>query len=271
MATTFDWKSLIPQAAALGSAAIGPPTPDLMGAQTNQQQAAFNQQLARTKLGQQGVTRSAALPGMFANLGYTPDQAQSMTSQYGKVPLPTATTGAGTPGSGPGLGSKIGGAAMGLAPALLGAIHGGAAASEFVGPTLSMLGGVGPTAPAAASTGLLGMGSAIPIAGAVIGGALLTRYLWKRSQAHPTADKWVQGEQNPFDKSMADLDSVAASGKATPEETAQAKQQNAANYLQELQAFAQKGGHEAIVAKQAADTFRQYYGDPMRYGVQLGF
>ncbi len=77
----------------------------------------------------------------------------------------------------------------------------------------------------------------------------------------------MQGEQNPFDESMRKIDQQGL----PPEQAQQLKQQNAQNYLSELMQFAQRGGKEAEVARNAMRTFRQWYGDPSQYGVQVPF
>ena len=118
--------------------------------------------------------------------------------------------------------------------------------------------------------GTLGALATNPITWAAAG-ALGAGLLWKKSQAHPTADQWVHGEQNPFDQTMSNIDTQVQNGSMTPDEAKQLKTKNAQTYLSELQQFSTKGGHEAIVAKQAADTFRQYYGDPAQYGIKLSF
>lgn len=147
-------------------------------------------------------------------------------------------------------------------------------------------------APGAASAGLLG-GSGAAAAGvptgAAAGGGLLSTIgglatnpitlaaagalgaglIWKKSQAHPTADKWVQSQQNPFDQTMANVDRSVQSGQINPQQAQQIKQSNATEYLNHLREFAAKGGKERTVAQQALATFRQYYGDPSQYGVQV--
>lgn len=271
MANPFDWTSLIDPAAALGSKVLGDavaPSPDLQRAQLDKQAQQFNQQAALYKLGQQQQTRGAALPGMYQTLGYTPEQAAAMTKTYTSTPLPQAPNGSTSTG-GSGVGSTVGkaalGAGMSVAPAVIGALaKTGAssipAATGAFAPTIaghSMLGAIGGLAT-----------NPITIAGAA---ALAGGLLWKKSQVHPTADKWVQGEQNPFDQTMSNIDKQAQAGQIAPEQAKATKQQNAQNYLAELQAFSQKGAHENAVARQAAQTFRQYYGDPAQYGVQLGF
>jgi hypothetical protein len=69
---------------------------------------------------------------------------------------------------------------------------------------------------------------------------------------------------------MRNIDQAAGSGQMSKEQADSAKMQNAQNYLNELMRFAQQGGKERTVANQALQTFRQWYGDPMKYGIQLG-
>lgn len=272
----FDWSSLINPAVSLGSKVLG----DKLAPSTEQQsvnnskaslaeqQRQFNiqNQMAQQKMAQSNQIRGSIMPGMYTNLGFSPQQGSQMRDQYMRASAPQSTPGGSsygyTPGAAnapgtPGLGSKIGKTAAGiglsLAPGLIkGALTKGAVSSVTAG------------SPGALST-IAGLATnPITIAGA---GALAAGILWRKSQAHPEANTWVQGEQNPFDKSMAAIDQQ----KLSPEEAQHAKQQNAQNYLGELQKFASQGGDKLQVAKQAAATFRQWYGDPMQYGVQLPF
>lgn len=57
----------------------------------NRQQQQFQQQLQLYGLKRQNLNRGAVLPGMYANLGYSPEEAASMTKAYTSVPLPGAT------------------------------------------------------------------------------------------------------------------------------------------------------------------------------------
>lgn len=267
----FDWKSLIDPAASLGGKVLGDklaPSPDLMLAQNQQRQNEFNNQQSLAKMAQANQIRQMMLPGMAARLGLDPAKAQQygaglqgapQQGGYQSAGLGTGTGQMSQPSKLASAGKTALGLGASLAPSIIGAIGKGAGAAV-------------PAIGATTVGGGAGLGSAIAglatnpftIAGA---GALTAGLLWKKSQAHPTADKWVQGEQNPFDASMANIDKAGLS----PDQAKQAKQENAQRYLSELQAFAQKGGKEATVAKQAADTFRQWYGDPMQYGVRLMF
>lgn len=270
----FDWSSLINPAVSLGSKVLG----DKLAPSTEQQsvnnskaglaeqQRQFNiqNQMAQQKTAQSNQIRGSIMPGMYTNLGFSPQQGSQMRDQYMRTAAPQSTPGgssygyapgaANAPGT-PGLGSKIGKTAAGIGLGMAPSIISGAMAGIGPGTATGIAGAIGGIGAAGAAT--LGIGAAAGL------GALL----WRKSQAHPEANTWVQGEQNPFDKSMAAIDQQ----KLSPEEAQHAKQQNAQNYLGELQKFASQGGDKLQVAKQAAATFRQWYGDPMQYGVQLPF
>ena len=223
--------------------------------------------LAESEQARRDQLTQAILPLIGKNLGS--NAISQLGASFGQIGRPQGGT-AYTPSSqaqqqsGPGLGSKIGGAALsagaGMLPSIL-AAGGSKAAPAIAGgflPTFGATGGgLGATMAGLAT-------NPFTIAGA---GALGAGLLWRNSQAHHKADDWVQGNQNPFDQSMAQIDKAGMS----PEEAQRMKQQNAQSYLNELMQFAQKGGREAEVARNAARTFRQYYGDPMQYGVQLPF
>ncbi len=238
----FDWTSLIKPAVSLGSAAIGnavAPPPSLMEAQTQKQQAGFNEQVTANKLANQQQVRQNVLPGMYQTLGMPAPDAAVKGAAYGTAgPKPIAMGSTGGGSNTPSVAGTIGKTALGLAPAALSAIPG-------------------------AGWGLLGL--ATSPAGIAVGAGLAGAYLWKKSQAHPTANTWVQGEQNPFDQKMAGVDQAVKAGQMTPEQAATTKKQNAQTYLSELNAFSGKGGKEKLVADQAMQTFRQYYGDPSQY------
>lgn len=288
----FDWKSLIDPAVALGFKAVGDkvaPGADLQNAQNsranlaeNQRQFNIQNQLAQQRLGQSNQIRQNIMPGMYTQLGFTPQQGQRMTQDYAaKYPAQPAGSsasfggGTATPNyspalqpKAPGLGSQIGKTALGLGTSAL-AIPGAAGALGGLiggfGGTTALGGGATLTS---AGTGLLGALGTTGAATLGIGAAAaLGAIMWRKSQAHPEANQWVQGEQNPFDKSMAAIDQRGL----PPDQAKAAKQENAQRYLNELQKFASQGGDKLQVARQAADTFRQWYGDPAQYGVQLGF
>lgn len=291
----FDWKSLITPAVTLGMKAVGDkvaPDPSLKNANTsaqalqnteaqnqfNNQQTQFGDQLQLQKIADAKQIRQNILPGMYTNLGYSPAQGRTMATQPsapapGQVSAPGVSTAPTLPmqgapgGSGsPGLGSKIGGAALGIGTSVAPSVIGGLLAK---GGESAALKAAGFTADAGSAGGLgstvAGLASnPITIAGA---GALAAGLIWKASQVHPTADKWVQGYQAPFDSNWQTIEKSGL----PPDQQNAAKQQSAQNYLNSLAQFAQQGGKNMIVAKQAAQTFRQYYGDPMKYGIQLPF
>ncbi len=305
-AVPTDWTSLLTNVAApLGGKILGDqlaPDASLQNAQNSQNSTAFSQQMQLNTLKRKQQLQSAMLPGMFSTLGYTPDSAKDMANSYAGIqpPSPTVSPSGGSSAAKTALGaglsglstaapylSKLLGGGIGAAAPTMGAIAGGidAAAVPDIGAAIASAGGLGAEgaagagATAAGSVGGGGGGILSSLGGmsvlgpaALIGGGLLaTDLIWKHYQAHPTADKWVQGAQNPFDKSMAAVDQQVKAGSMTPQEAAAAKQQNAQEYLTTLQKFSQQGQYENQVARQAADTFRQYYGDPAQYGVKLGF
>jgi hypothetical protein len=281
--TPFDWQSLITPAAAFGGKLLGDtlaPAPDLMQARTNQQTAQVNNEIAKQKMANANAIRGIALPGMMTQLGYSPAQGSQAASNYGfsaNNPNPTygPTDSTSTPGTGSKVGKAILGAGMSVAPAVAGSLlKGGAIAAGKLGGT-TMLG----TAPVASggiggalgfgAPGILGLGAAtLPVLG---GAALAADLIWKHTQVHPTADKWVQSAQNPFDAKWKQVEQAQQSGQISAQQAQQTKVQNAQNYLNALQSFAGQGSKNLTVAKQAATTFRQYYGDPSQYGVQLSF
>lgn len=262
----FDWKSLITPAVTLGMKAVGDqlvPDAATQNARTNAATAQFDRETAVQKMGRSDAIRRSIMPGMYTNLGYSPAQGRTMAAAYpGSTSIPSAGVYTGPQGnqlgatqSGqPGIGSTIGKVALttglGMAPAAIGALvksGAGKAAGSAISGGLSAIGGL-PTLGAAAAVGL---------------GALI----WKKSQAHPTADKWVQGAQNPFDASWKAI----SDSNAPPAEKQSALAQSAQNYLTSLVEFAGQGGHNAEVARNASRTFRQYYGDPAKYGVNVPF
>ena len=261
----FDWKSLITPAVTLGMKGIGDavaPDPSLINARTNATNSQVSNQVALAKMANANRIRSSIMPGMYTSLGFTPSQGQAMTGNYtANEANPAAMPGAAPASGSPSLGGTLGKTALGVgaavAPSLIKAGIGTAATATTAATGLGGIGGLG-----SAIAGLAT--NPFTIAGA---GVLATGLLWKKSQVHPTADKWVQGEQAPFDASMAKIDQQ----NLPPDQAQAAKTTNAQNYLNELVKFAGQGSKQAIVAKQAAATFRQYYGDPMKYGIQLPF
>lgn len=283
----FDWASLITPAASLGAKALGDkvaPSADLQQVRNQQENQQFQNQLTQQKMAQSNQIRQMMMPGMFTNLGFSPQQGQQMAQRYGQTanaPVGGSggnygyTSGGAQPqqsgGSGLGTAAKVGLGVASVAPKAvasgLGAL--GGALGTFGGTSTSIGAGGLPATLTTAPSGLAGTLGALASNPATwaVGAGVLGAVLWRKSQAHPEANQWVQGEQNPFDESMAAIDQSQVS----PEEKKQAKQQNAQRYLGELQKFAAQGGDKLQVARQAAQTFRQWYGDPAQYGVQLGF
>ena len=259
----FDWKSLITPAVALGSKAVGDivaPSADLIAAKASAQNSKTSNAIALAKMADANKIRQTAMPSLYTNLGYSPSQGQAMAGDYGATAGRALGDfgGSGSLPGAPGLGSKIAKGALstglGLAPTIVGGLlKGGAAAGTAGTAGGGMLGAIGGLAT-----------NPITLAAA---GALAAGLIWKKSQAHPVADQWVQGEQNPFDAHWQELDRMGL----PPEQLQAAKDKSAQNYLQELSTFASQGGKNLEVARNAAATFRKYYGDPMKYGVQLSF
>lgn len=256
----YDWKSLIPNVAALGGKILGDklaPDAATKNAQTNAQQVQFNQSEELRKSAQANSIRQSMMPGMYTTLGFSPAQGQQMAASYGNaaagrppVPAPSASGGLGSS-----IAKGVAGVGMSLAPQILSSVlKKGVPAVAGAGGAAGGLGGA------------IGALATNPIT-AVGAGALAAGLIWKKTQVHPTADTWTKGEQGPFDAHMKQLDSQGL----PPAQVQQAKMDSARSYLNELVQFSQKGGKEQQVAKQAAATFREYYGDPMKYGIQLPF
>ena len=108
----------------------------------------------------------------------------------------------------------------------------------------------------ATTGGGFSMASLLPLA-PLAAAAIPAYFAIKNAQVHPTADEWVQGAQNPFDDLMEQTQDPAQ------------KMELAQGYLAKLQDFAQKGTKEAIVAGQALETFRERYGEPADYGMDV--
>lgn len=269
----FDWRSLIGPGINLGMKAVGDivmPEASVQNARTNSRNSELDRELARAKYGNAQNIRQAMLPGMFTQSGYAPAQGRQMAAGYSSAAPASLPSGGSS--QGPGLGSQIAkGAAtvgMGLAPAALGSLFSKAAPAmtrQAIQTGAPVIAGSLP----AAGHGVLGaIGGLATNPVTLIGaGALAAGLIWKHTQAHPTADKWVQGVQAPFDNHMRQLQSQGL----PPDQLKQSQMQSAQNYLSTLAQFAQQGGHNMEVAQNAARTFRQYYGDPMKYGIQLPF
>lgn len=261
----FDWKSLIAPAAAFGAKVLGDtvaPDPSLMNARTNAQTAQVSNEIARAKMANANLIRSAALPGMFTTLGYSPQQGQSLAAGYGfgaQNPSPDFT-GAPSTGGGSKAGKIALGAGLSLAPMLPGII--GHAANATTGAAATGLGGLGHIGSV--------LGAAAPIlapAAALAVGALI----WKHTQVHPVADQWVQKAQNPFDANWKQIQTAQQTGQITPQQAQQTHAASAANYVNALNDFASQGNKNLQVARQAAATFIASYGDPSQYGVRFNF
>ncbi len=267
--TPFDWGSLVtntvvPTATKILGDKLAP-SPELMSAQTGAANSAANIEIARAKMANANMIRQGMMPGMFTNSGFSPAVGQAMANQYGanaRLPQSPGNGGA-AGGSAPGIGSTIGktagSVALGLAPKILGGLlHGGTAATAGTAGTTAGGAGLGSTIGALATNPITLIGA----------GALAAGLIWRKSQAHPEANTWTRGEQGPFDatwKALSDNPNIS------PEQKQATMQQNAQNYLQELANFGAQGGDKLQVARQAAATFRQNYGDPMKYGIQLPF
>ncbi len=308
MASPFDWSTLLNNTVApMGGKILGDqiaPDPSLINAQQNGQNGQVTNALNVAKFNKSSKAQALALPGMLKTLGYSPESADAAGASFG-APVTPGQNGFPTLGApGASAGKTAAGAAMSFgAPIVSGLLKKAAPAVAGLGAAPSMAGiasgitasavpDIGAGIEAAGGLGAAGAGEAAAAAGGAAGGAgimgtlgaLATNpltwaaagaigagLLWKKSQAHPTADQWVQGEQNPFDKTMSNIDTQVQGGSMTPDEAKQLKAKNAQTYLSELQQFSTQGGHQAVVAKQAADTFRQYYGDPAQYGIKLSF
>ncbi len=154
--------------------------------------------------------------------------------------------------TGAGAGTAAGGAAAGEA---------GAAATE-AGASTAAGGGLGSTLAALATN---------PVTWAVAG-AIAAGIIWHKSQVHPQASEFVAKFQDPFvnDKGTGHLNQIVdqfdkayASGQMTKQQAQAAYDETAKliqGWQQDVNAYSQKGGHEAIVAKQAAATMQKYYG-----------
>lgn len=167
----FDWKSLITPAVALGSKAIGDivaPDASLQNARSNSRTAELSNEIARSRMANANQIRSAALPGMYTNLGYSPAQGRNMASGYSAG---TSTSNFSTSAAAPSGGSKVGktilGAGLTAAPMLPGIIGHGA---SLAGPATG-LGGLSSVGSLGMSNGLLGLGAAtLPVVGGIVAG-----------------------------------------------------------------------------------------------------
>lgn len=164
----FNWGSLLAPAASLGATILGnqvAPSTAQQSAQVQQQNAnntqaqqQFQNQLTLQKMGQAQQIRQNTMPSLYTNLGYSPDQANTMAQSYAKTPpaLPTFQTtdpsaipngiATGTPGS---AAKTAIGAGLAAAPAIPGIISAigkiGGTAASVAAPSLSAAGAYGPT------------------------------------------------------------------------------------------------------------------------------
>lgn len=234
-----------------------------------------------------GTNTSASQPAVDANgnpittsqSANTPQQPQT-TQQYnpatgqmenvalGATGAGLVATGAGLAAAGAGTAAATGagvGALTMAAPA--GAIIGSGATAAGVGAagagTAAATGGIETAlaAPGAASSGILGMGSLIPIAGIAVGAALIGAMVWKSTQVHPTADKWTSAVQTPFGEHLGSIvngfDQGLANGQMTKQQ-AQLAYQQTASFISDTEAkaqqFAQDNGSKG---KTVIDQFHQ--------------
>lgn len=176
-----------------------------------------------------GTARSLAalLPGGAAKLGTTAGALSGLGLSGGAAAAAASTAGLGTTaGAVSGLGLGGGTAAGG------GAAAGGGGAMGAMGAFL--------TNPITIAAGLaLGVG-----------------ILWKKSQVHPTASKWVNSAQNDFDKQMAQVNEDAS---LDPANKAELQKAIVTDYLAGAMTFMGKGKENQTVIRQAMDTFRQWY------------
>lgn len=220
----------------------------------------------------------------------------------GGASTPTTSTAGGSSGSsGPGVGNIIGtgvNLAGAILPKILGMggtgglpgntgvimnlgskLLGGGSITGIGGPisTIGSLGGALGSVGSAIGSGLGAIGSAIgglasnPVT-APVAAALGAAVLWKKSQVHPTADKFVQGYQDPFVNTKGTgklnlvvdgFDRAYTSGqlsKADAQTIRDATAQLIQQFMTDGQNFAQKGGKETTVWNQALRTMTQDFG-----------
>lgn len=101
-----------------------------------------------------------------------------------------------------------------------------------------------------------------------VGAAIAGAIIWKKSQVHPSADKFVQTYQNPFgdhlNHTLDEFWKAASSGNLTQSQGQAIKSQIAslvAGFEHDMDQFAAKGSHERTVANQARNFFySNWYG-----------
>lgn len=100
-----------------------------------------------------------------------------------------------------------------------------------------------------------------------VGAALAGALIWKNSQVHPTATKFVDDFQKPFGDHLGNVvdgfDTALATGKLD-KTTAQGLYDQTKSFIDgftaDTQKFAGEGGKQATVAKQAQDTMTKNFG-----------
>jgi hypothetical protein len=262
MASTFDWRSLIPQAVALGSKALGDklaPGADLQNAQTNrmnsQEQARqfdINQRMKQAQMNQSNQIRQNLMPGMYTNLGYDPGTAKKMAAQYGTLTTRGGQGGAGMLGQspyapqggaqpqGPGLGAKFANAGLGLAPTIVGGLmKGGAAGAGGLGSSI---------VPFLTNPWTVGIGAGI--AAVALAKKLIGR---GRKQANKLTDPG--GMQYQFNQDLAEITAAQDSGEITQQEREGLIRQLYAQLQQDANQFAGGGDKQRLVT----DQMRTHY------------
>lgn len=222
-------------------------------------------------------------PGASAGTAYTGmgDQAAQAGDTASRLPDSIASSAAlGAPAIGTGVGMGVGDGLAIAAPEIGMEAGAAAGAAPFLGAGAAPLGATGalaapdiaaPALAADASAG--GMMSSVgafltnPVTIGVAAAAIAAYALIKHSQVHPTANKWVQGFQNPFDKQMGALNDhfiqAANSGQLTKAQAVQIRntvKTLSDQYGSALKTFSAKGGKEKTVATQAQKTADEEYG-----------
>lgn len=235
--TPFDWRSLIPQAVALGSKALGDklaPGADLQNvqarnaeAQEQRRQFDVTQQMKQGQLNQSNQIRQSLMPSMYTNLGYDPATARKMAADYGVMANRSAggQGGAGMLGQssyqpqggaqpkGPGVGSTVASVGLGMLPTAASALMKGGAG------TAGALGGMKGALGLGGGQGLLGLGAAtIPVIGGGVVAAMLAQKLIGRGREQ--ADKLTDpgGIQYQFNQDLAEITAAQDRGQITQQE-----------------------------------------------------
>lgn len=217
----------------------------------------------------------------FQNAGYTPagNQVQNLPGSIGTIAGPASAIGAsvggqalagilaggGAPSVGVGAGAGIGSTTM-AGPILAGGTEAGAGASgAAAGAATGTTGGA--SGALSSITGLLSNPITIAV-GAAIAGAII----WNNSQAHHTADNFVQTYQNPFanaqgtgqlNKVVDAFDKAFASGQLSKADAATALRQTQSlinSFTTTTQNFMKTGHAQYLVGAQALATMAKNYG-----------